>query len=154
MTRAPFTRAVWDAEWLKAFNAYRNAGLVSIDRCRERAWKETEARFGPRPAGGLPLKYKVAATLLKHKLEGWLKGVNPMQDIWKRLGYAAVYGVISVIGALQISGLPHDEQGWIGIIGVFGATFWAKFSHPESAVDPNRAIWTPEERAVNTLPKE
>lgn len=145
------TRAEWDARWLERFNFYNREQGRSLDRSRERAWADTTHRYGPRPGDDkknlrrLPWRYRILASWALKRAEKMLKGATGM---WQKVGYAALYGVGAVFAALQASGIPKDEQGWIGLAGVFFITFWGKLTHAENAADPRRAIWTPEERAA------
>jgi len=64
----------------------------------------------------------------------------------QRLIASALFGASAVLAALQVSGLPQDQQGWIALAGVFFAAAYGKFSSNQTVVAPNRPVWTDEHR--------
>ncbi len=70
-----------------------------------------------------------------------------------RLIAALIYGATGVLSALGVSGIPHDQAGWVALIGVFITAFWGKFSSSQTLLAPNRPEWSDEQRAANAAPK-
>jgi hypothetical protein len=65
----------------------------------------------------------------------------------QRLIASVLFGLGGLISALQVNGLPHTPEGWIGLAGVFVAAAWGKFSSNTTLVGADRKVWTSEERA-------
>jgi hypothetical protein len=65
----------------------------------------------------------------------------------KRILTALSYTAIAVTAAMQTNP-PQTVEAWIGIGVLAVTTFWAKFSSNTTIVAPNRAVFTPEERAA------
>ncbi len=137
-------RPEWDREFERRFNALRAKGY-DLERARAMALAICLARFGSRPATA-PLWLRFALKLAGRKLAG----LAPAEEktMGQKLLYAALYGVSAALGALQVAGLPKDEQGWLALGVVFFVAFWGKLTHTDNVIDPRKAIWTDEQRAA------
>jgi hypothetical protein len=71
--------------------------------------------------------------------------------VQQRIIVAIGFGLSAVLGSLQINGLPHDRDGWIGVAIVFVVAAWGKYSSSTTIVGPDREVWTPERRMVEAV---
>lgn len=140
------TREAWDALWIECFNRLYQNGR-SVEKSREKAWDITEARYGLRPEKALPglrWRYRILGKVALGRLEGIAKGMKE-GSMGQRILNAALYGAAAAFAAVQVSGLPADETGWLALLGVFATGAWGKFSSSTRFIAPNRKPWFPDE---------
>jgi hypothetical protein len=66
---------------------------------------------------------------------------------WKRIGTALMYGLVTALASYQASH-PATLEGWLtGVITPFVVAAWGKYSSSTTVIAPDRASWTPEQRA-------
>jgi hypothetical protein len=68
----------------------------------------------------------------------------------QRLVAATLFGISAVLASLQVNGLPSTREGWLGVGGVFVVAAWGKFSSSTTLIAPDRTVWSPEQRAVES----
>jgi hypothetical protein len=147
------TRQEWDRLWLAQFNTYYNEGR-SLERSRVRAWDETTRLYGPRPESaadpqkppGLPWGYRIVLSLVVSRLRDMVALEDKMGQ---RLLAAAIFAVVTFVGILQTSGMPKDLAGWVTAVVTALVAGYGKYSSNTTILAPNRAEWTPAERAAN-----
>ena len=138
----PLTREQWDIEWWACHARLTKQGRDSASAFRM-AREITTARYGPQPEGA-SLGLKVWSSVTRRKL----LGVRVTGGVMKqRIIVSIGYGLAGVLAAVQVNGLPSTRDGWLGFAGVFVAAAWGKFSSNTTLVAPDRATWTPEQRA-------
>lgn len=136
------TRAEWEVEWRACFARLRAKGYDPAT-AQKMAGDIMRARHGPQPAKP-PLWLRVALKVAGRKLDAMRSAEE--KTMGQRALNAIVFGVAAVFAALQASGLPTDEKGWLGLVGVFVAAAWGKFSSNQTFLAPSREVWTPEKR--------
>jgi hypothetical protein len=74
-----------------------------------------------------------------------------VSKFWKRIGSSVVFGASAAYASLQVSGLPKDKNGWLGVGAVFVMAAYGKYSSSQTFLAPDRPVWTETQRKVDQL---
>ena len=142
------TREAWDAEFDACMARLRSKG-ADLAEAQRLARDITTVRFGARPAG-LPLRLRLGLAVAVRFMEG-LNDVE-VSPMWQRVIVAITYGIgaASPVLAAAFSDSVVTGQEWSGIGMAFFIAFWGTFKSNTTIVSPNRTVWTPKERKVET----
>lgn len=77
-----------------------------------------------------------------------------MSEDTRRYVNAAIYAAAAVVAVIGTAGQPHSVLAWVGLVATAFLTGYAKYSTFSKLIEPNRDIWTAEERAKRLGPEQ
>jgi hypothetical protein len=147
----------WERLWFEHFaelrHAYPTRDLYVLQRATSNYMLEC---YGPKPEG-LPLQWRIAGVLIRRKLADFLEASPMMKRILTSIGFA-----LAVAMPLYTAAQAEKTPGGVEVIGMeWAAIAWAacvagygNYKTNTTYLAPNRTIWTPEERLVETAKME